>query len=328
MQTEYLIIGSGIAGSLLSYELLQQKKSLIVIDDDAVTSSSNVAGAIINPVTIKQGTLAKDYEYYINPALDCYNNLQLLLNIPVLRELPIMSFDKLSAVEKSSAGKYLFDIDHQEKKILEECFCNSTPAVKISPSYQVFAGALLMNWKSKLVSEKIFLKERFDINAVTISGQSVIYKNIKARKIIFCEGASGAANPYFPDLPFTKNRGDVLLLSIPGLSQGFIYHNKIRLVPFGDNLFWCGSNYTWNFTNLYPDTDWRKQTVALLQQWLRLPFTIENHIVAERPTTAGQAPITLIHDSLPAAMFNGLGTKGFLTAPLLAKQFAERMILI
>lgn len=326
MQTEYLIIGSGIAGTLLSYELLQQKRSFIVIDDDAVTSSSNVAGAIINPVTIKQGTLTKDYEHYIDQALDCYSSLQSFLNIPVIRELPIISFDKSATEEKSSAEKYFFEIDQEEKKMLDDFFYCSTPAIKIFPSFQVYAGSLLNNWKSKLNSEKVFLKERFNTNGVTISRQTIVYKNIQARKIIFCEGSAGAENPFFPGLPFTKNRGDALLLSIPGLSQSFIYHNKIRLVPFDDNLFWCGSNYTWNFTNLNPDTDWRKQTVALLQQWLRLPFTVENHIVAERPTTAGQKPIMLIHDSLPAAMFNGLGTKGFLTAPLLAKEFVERLI--
>lgn len=323
MQTEYLIIGSGIAGTLLSYELLQQKKSFIVIDDDSITSSSNTAGAIINPVTIKQGTLAKDYERYLAAALECYNGLQSFLNVPVIRELPILNFNNSSAEKSPSANKYLFDINREENDLVDGCFYYSTSVIKILPAYQVYGQSLLLNWKKKLILEEIFLREHFDTNELILSEQAVVYKNIKARKIIFCEGAAAIANPFFPNLHFTKNRGDALLLYIPGLSQSFIYHNKIRLVPYAESLFWCGSNYTWDFANLDPDTLWRKQTVGLLQQWLKLPFTVENHIVAERPTTAGQKPIMLIHETLPIAMFNGLGTKGFLTAPLLARQFAE-----
>lgn len=326
MQTEYLVIGSGIVGTLLSYELLRQKKSLLVIDDDSKICSSKVAGAIINPVTVKQWTIAKDYEQYIAAALECYRSLQSLLDIPVVSEIPVMAFDSNPAKEKEIAGKYLFEISGKEEKLLNEYFYCSTPVKKIFPSYQVFAGSLLLAWKKKLVSEKMLLTERFDVNAVTVTSQSVVYKNIQAKRIIFCEGAAGVANPFFPRLPFTKNRGDVLVLSIPGLSQDMIYHNGIRLIPFAEQLFWCGSNYTWDFTNLDPDAVWRKQTIAQLQHWLKLPFTVEDHIVAERPTTAGQIPLTLMHETLPVAMLNGLGTKGFLTAPLLAKQFADKLI--
>ncbi|MGN6438983.1 MAG: NAD(P)/FAD-dependent oxidoreductase, partial [Agriterribacter sp.] len=64
-----------------------------------------------------------------------------------------------------------------------------------------------------------------------------------------------------------------------------------------------------------------------LQHWLKLPFTVEDHIVAERPTTAGQEILTGIHPAMPSfAILNGLGTKGFSAGPLLAKHLCSQLI--
>lgn len=326
MQTDYLIIGSGIAGTLLCYELLQQKKSVLVIDDDAVFSASHVAGAILNPVNIKQWTAAKDYDHYISQALETYTGLQKILDAHVISEVPIIAFEEQSTNTSAEVNKYLSALSSEEAKIINHYFNSSLSQQKIFPSWQIHSNTLFAGWKQQLRSENLLLTERFDVSKITVSQHSVTYKNIQANKIIFCEGVSGAVNPFFPGLPFTKNRGEALLISIPDLPQNLIYHNSIRLIPAGDQMFWCGSNYSWNYSNLDPDMEWQKQTITQLQQWLKLPFKVEHHIVAERPTTAGQKPITFMHDSLPVAMFNGLGTKGFLMAPLLAKEFAEKII--
>lgn len=326
MQADYLIIGSGIAGTLLAYELLTKGKSVIIIDDDSLFKASTVAGAVINPVNIKQWSIAKDYGHYVAQALYSYTHLQKLLNIPVINEVPILTFDDYAAKEDEAVKKYICEVSSSETALTNTCFNTFSPVKKISPSWQIHAASLFSSWKKYLLLKKAFLNEHFDVTQIVISNKSVVYKNIRAEKIVFCEGASGVNNPFFANLPFTRNRGEALLLSIPDLPQHFIYHNGIRLIPAGNQLFWCGSNYTWNYSDLEPDVEWQKQTSAILQQWLKLPFTIENHIVAERPTTAGQIPLMLIHEQLPAALFNGLGTKGFLMAPLLAKQFAERLI--
>ncbi|MGZ5190825.1 MAG: FAD-dependent monooxygenase, partial [Flavisolibacter sp.] len=51
MQVDYLIIGQGICGTMLSWFLHKEGKTCIVIDDDNQNSSSKIAAGIINPVT-------------------------------------------------------------------------------------------------------------------------------------------------------------------------------------------------------------------------------------------------------------------------------------
>lgn len=326
MQTEYIVVGGGIAGTLLSYELIQQKKSVVVIDDTTAVKSSTVAGAILNPVNIKQWTIAKDYQQYIDQALHYYTSLQYLLNIPVIIEMPIIAFDAPPTKENTLIQPFLHSITAEDAILINHSLAASPSVQKIAPAFKVYAMSLITAWRNYLLTNNAFVEEHFEMDKLSMAGGSVVYKHIRAEKIVFCEGAAAIQNPLFHNLSFTKNRGDALLISIPDLPEKFIYHNNMRLIPTGNHLFWCGSNYIWNYADLKPDKKWRKQTEKMLQQWLNIPFSIEDHIVAERPTTAGQQPLMLLHEFLPAAMFNGLGTKGFLMAPLLAKKFA--MILI
>ena len=51
MEVDYLIVGQGICGTMLSWYLLKEGKTFLVIDDNNENSSSKIAAGIINPVT-------------------------------------------------------------------------------------------------------------------------------------------------------------------------------------------------------------------------------------------------------------------------------------
>src|SRR6476620_9188014 len=51
MEFDYIIIGQGICGTFLSWNLLKAGKKIIVIDESQPHSSTKVASGIINPVT-------------------------------------------------------------------------------------------------------------------------------------------------------------------------------------------------------------------------------------------------------------------------------------
>ena len=48
---DFLIIGQGIAGTLLAEELLENQQSVFIIDKYHPNSSSNIATGIVNPIT-------------------------------------------------------------------------------------------------------------------------------------------------------------------------------------------------------------------------------------------------------------------------------------
>lgn len=334
MQTDYLIIGSGIAGALLSYELIQNGASVVVADhNDELPKASRVAGAVINPLNISKWNFVKDHERYIREALLTYTAIEKLLNIHILHRHSIFAFHEsetskqLFERSKKAIDDQLHQITGEEHLYLQKKFNYTHGVNKISPVWRIDASLLLFRWRQYLSEHAMLVEDRFEYRDAVVETTGVYWRGVTAKKIIFCEGADAIHNPFFSKIPFTRNRGEALLVDIPTLDASYIYHHQLRLVPAHQGLFWCGSNYRWDYNDLLPDQLWRQYATAVLNKWLRLPYTITDHIVAERPTTAGQAPVVMLHPEIPSvAMLNGLGTRGFSMGPLLTQQMAKMIL--
>ena len=48
---DFIIVGQGIAGSLIAHFLLQHNKKILVIDKFNPNSASNIAAGVVNPIT-------------------------------------------------------------------------------------------------------------------------------------------------------------------------------------------------------------------------------------------------------------------------------------
>ena len=72
---DFLIVGSGLAGSLLANELVDKSFRVLVFGDPNLKSSSMVAGGMVNPVTGKY--LAKTWliDELFGSLFDFYRNL-------------------------------------------------------------------------------------------------------------------------------------------------------------------------------------------------------------------------------------------------------------
>lgn len=321
MKTDFLIIGQGIAGTLLSYHLLQLGKKVMVLDNGATDRASHVAAAVINPLSGKKWSRSPEADLFIPEAIACYRGLEALLQLPLLQASPMYIFDTGGEVYPE-----LIRCDDTEYDNLGRFFHRTTTVYRNAATWLVNAQALLGAWKQYLSERHALRRETYVPGLCHISREGIRYKDIEAGQIIFCEGAASISNPLFTGLPFTRNRGEALLLHIPGLPAEAIYHRYLRLVPRGGGLFWYGSNYQWHFDNLDPDPRWREEAMAGLKNWLKIPFQIAGHMVAERPTTAGQIPLVGRHPRHPSiALFNGLGTRGFSAGPFWARELALQL---
>lgn len=328
MHTEYLIIGQGIAGTLLSYELVASGREVLVIDDPLPVKASLSAGGLLNPFSAREWTRMRSQEQYLPAALETYRQLEQTLQVPLLQELPLLFFPENEMRSKTfrtaalQLPQHLQVLDTKEQAPWSSYFQIPFGMGSVQPLHRVDAGLLLTTWRNYLKERNVLFEQHFEPAQLRVSDGRVSYRDISATYIIFCEGSAGRYNPLFPRLPFTRNRGEALLLSIPGLPDERVYHHELRLIPRSDGLFWCGSNYSWEFNDLQPDQEWCRDTVKKLEHWLKIPFSIAAHLVAERPTTAGQRVITARHSEFPQVyLFNGLGTRGFSSGPWHARQF-------
>ena len=329
---DYIIIGQGISGTFLSWNLMNAGKSLLVIDEPRPVTASKVASGVINPVTGRRIVRTWMIETLLPFALDVYTKFGNELNVSVISQKNILDFHPTPQMMLAFKERLPVESDYlqipENEKVYEQYFNFYFGVGEINPCYLIDVNILLSVWRKKLTEQNALLDEVFDIQQFIIQDSGFItYKGISAHKIIFCDGAAGADNPYFKLLPFAKNKGQAIIAEIPDLPRTNIFKQGITIVPWQDNLWWIGSTYEWDFTDLNPSQEFRNKVEQQLKAWLKLPYKIVNHIAAERPANLERRPFVgwhPLHQNI--GILNGMGTKGCSLAPYFAHQFADYLI--
>ncbi len=333
MQTDFLIVGQGLAGTLLSYELMQCGFDVQVIDNQHFEAATSVAGGLINPITGRRIVKTEHIDELLPQAKSTYQDLEKLLEIPLWQELNVLwSLSNIKEendwyVRANQVGIKDYVVAEPEIKDILTKVKNITSFGEVGHAAQVNISLLISAFAKKLLSENRLLLEKFDFDALTIDADFISYKNIKAKKIVFCEGHRGRFNPLFQGLNFAVAKGESLIIKAEDLPKTRILKNNITICPLPDGTFWTGSNYEWNPNNTEPTESIRNEFEAHLNDFLNIPYQVVAHHAAIRPTMKDRQILTLIHPDFPnVAMFNGLGTKGTSLAPYWAKKFAKALL--
>jgi glycine/D-amino acid oxidase-like deaminating enzyme len=332
MLVDYLIIGQGISGTWLSYYLQKEKKSFVVIDNNFRNSPSRIAAGIINPVTGRRHVTVWMAEEILPFAWNAYNEMGKDLGITAISPKNIIDFFpspqmRLSFLDRINEDN-TYVSNYPEQNHFMQSFNYEFGCGEIMPVYMAQLDALLPAWRQQLRSKDQLLEEEFEIKELKVSKDKIQYKDLTASAIIFCDGNSSLNNPYFNLLPFAPNKGEVLLVEIPGLTADLIYKKGLMLAPLTTpGLWWVGSNYAWEFDHEDPTKEFRDKTEQQLNEWLKLPFKIVEHLSGIRPATLERRPFVGLHPLHPnMGILNGMGTKGCSLAPFFANQFVNHLL--
>src|SRR4051812_28367728 len=107
---------------------------------------------------------------------------------------------------------------------------------------------------------------------------------------------------------------------MPRPYQEHIFKKGLMLVPLPEqDLFWVGSNYLWEFSDDQPSEAFRRHATAVLDGWLKKPYTVREHRASLRPATIERRPFAGLHPQFSQiGILNGMGTKGTSLAPFFA----------
>lgn len=330
MQVDYLIVGQGISGTMLSWFLHKAGKSFIILDESKGDTSSKVAAGIINPVTGRRFVRSWMIEELLPFARKTYDELQTFLQVHFVRHLDMIRFfpnaegRDLFATRITEDDTYLHP--YPEQNDFNPFFNYHYGCGQVRPAFCVDLGVLMAAWRQQLGNA--VRNQRFDPVGLKEANDHIVYEDITAEKIIFCEGAMGEANPWFGLLPFSANKGEALMVECPGLIDKHIFKQHHLLAPLMQpGLFWVGSTYQNRFTDAQPTEEFRVKTEAYLKEWIKLPFTVVDHKAAIRPATVERRPFIGMHPQHPAiGICNGMGTKGTSLAPYFARQLVQHLV--
>jgi glycine/D-amino acid oxidase-like deaminating enzyme len=330
-QTTILIVGQGIAGTMLSWHFHQLNIPFLIVDDlNTIGTSAKVGTAIINPITGRRYVETWLIETLMPFAVDCYKKMEAFLGINIITKQTIAQFfatpqmEEAFDLKKSENVKWLEVLD---KNKFTNCINSYNNTGAIAPSYTINMQLLLQAWQQYLMQQNLFINAALLNDDIKIENNNVETPFAIAEKIIWCNGVAAAKQKEFAGLPFALNKGEFLLIQTETpLTENYIFKQAHTIIPYlpKENVYWVGSSYVWDYDSVAPTELFYSNINNWLKGFLKVPFKIIAHHAAERPANIERRPFVGMHPLQPQiGLFNGLGAKGCVLAPFFANNFAN-----
>jgi len=154
----------------------------------------------------------------------------------------------------------------------------------------------------------------------------IFYNDIKAKHIIFAEGYGLHSNPFFNHLPLDGTKGELFIIKAPELNLDVIVNTSVFILPLGNDLFKVGATYNWIDKTSSPTEEGKQELIDRIKEILTCDFEIISHFAGIRPTVKDRKPLIGTHPLHSRIhILNGLGTRGVLLGPAMAKALFENI---
>lgn len=328
---DFIIVGAGLAGISFAETALLNNKTFTVISDTS-QNSSIVAAGLYNPVILKRFSLPQDAAIHLEYMGPFYERIQQRLGVKFDYDLPV--FRKFASVEEQNNWFQAADKPTLEPFLLPEILHTNYSGLaapygfgKVLHTGYVDTVALLDAYHNFLKEQDNLIEDTFDYSDLVIEDDFVIYKGIRARDIVFAEGFGIHANPYFKHLPLDGTKGELLLIKAPELNLDVAVNASIFILPVGNGYFKVGATYEWYDKTAEPTKAGKDELVEKLNELISCDYEIIEHFAGIRPTVKDRKPLIGTHPNYKRVhLLNGLGTRGVMLGPSMAKELYDSII--
>ena len=330
MKVDYIIVGLGLAGLAFVEELIQANKSFIVFEDDSQTSSL-VAGGVYNPVILKRFSPVWNAKEQLAIALPFYEHLEKKFNTTLDQKFVIKKAFKstedqnnwFAAFDKPTVAPFLEDnLDENTYSgvVGSHYFGN------VKEGGRIDTHKLVETYRHYLKKNHWIRFEKFYHNDLLFEGDLVTYNNLKASKIVFCEGFGVKQNPYFNHLPLEEVKGEIITIHAPKLEIDFLLKSTLFVLPLGNHRYKVGATFNHKDKTSLPSIEGKEELVEKLKKVITVPYEIIDQSAGIRPAVKDRRPLVGVHHKYcQLNVLNGLGTRGVMIAPTVAKNLFQHI---
>ncbi len=327
-----LILGQGLAGSVLAMRCEAENMPYLVVDDGNRFASSKIAAGIWNPLVFRRITTSWMADELIAELDEFYQHAESILNATFYKPLPFYRIH-------SSDGEVRAWKEKQEKpefsSFLGEALNMPGPidqgqygASEVHRAGYLDLPAFLAACRDYFVKEKAFLEtELSHETAVDKLLTAFLPEGQKNWIIADCRGHQSAYSTWWQYLPFGLTKGELLTIHCPGLDIDGIWNAGFFVFPQGDDRYCLGATFSWDKPDMEQTEAAKSELIEKFEKRCSLPFTVIDHKAGVRPTVQDRRPLIGKHPSIDRLwLFNGLGTKGVMLAPYFSKTLMDRIV--
>lgn len=330
MSQKALIVGAGLAGTCMAHQLLDQGVEIELIDT-GINHSSAIAVGLVNPMVFRRMNQSWRLDEFLPEAKAFYLQIEQRLACSFFHPIVIRRFfsseqERRLWLEKSQLldyANYLEKITPQDEQNTDAI--NTYGSGRVKNAFWINALEWVAQNSAYFKGKEQLILGEFD--AQKWHPQTRKYDGKSYDFVVFCMGYHQKEEPTFAYLPLQQTKGQTLLIESLQINNQESLNRKCFVLPYGNGRFRVGATYEWNNSTLNSTPEAKMQ----LEQNLAALGTYHYHILEQnagvRPTVLDRRPLLGEHPKWRGVyILNGLGTKGYMMAPTLARELAEHIL--
>ena len=318
----HLIIGGGIAGCSLAWRLIQRGEQVRLIDNKK-NKSSSIAAGMINPIVFRRVTKSWRVDEFLPEAISFYNEIEHAVGCKFFTPIKIRRFfashqEKTYWNEKQKTTEYKRYLSPSESHQYQF----SNPKNKwgsgiVKNAYRVDAKCFMKEIHHLLNLKSVLSYEPFDDGK--FNPCKMIYKNEIFDSVVFCCGSDQDQISYFKQVEIQHTKGQLLSINSIDMTEKETWNHKGFILPIGRKSFKVGATIERGVRDNKITKQGSDYLTGVLEGVFSGKYEVSTQTSGIRPTVYDRRPVLGEHSEHKGLyIFNGLGTKGYLMAPLLA----------
>lgn len=313
MGADFLIVGQGLAGTLLAWEFERAGFSFAIADAGHGRAASGLAAGIINPITGRRLVKSWRIDARLAGARAAYRELEAALGVPLWREMRV---------------RRIF-ADERERRVLA--------AKRASGELGAFAGRETAEGDGFWIegAARVDLpallgaaRARWQATGRLRTGGSDVAAELGRHDLVIdCTGVAGGLGGAFGFVPWAYSNGEMLTLAVEGLAPEVILNCGHWVLPVSPGVAWIGATHRPGAPHTVPTAAACEVLAASARVLLAgRAFAVTGQMAGVRVNLPDKHPVVGRHPTRARlGVLNGLGSKGALHAPALARQWVDHL---
>lgn len=333
MNADFLIVGQGVAGSVLAWTLDQRGCTVLLADDPGLPSASAAAAGIVNPLTGRKLVRTWKADELFPFLHQYYTQVEQTLGVHFFRPTTIYRpfrsaaerADYLTLTNDPAVWPYVSQQVNDQK--YSGFINNPVGGLEVTQAGWLDLTEFCRVIKGYFIRKNQYFEGKVTPDDLFIRDQDVRWKDISIGRVIFCDGVQARDNTLFSWLPYNPVKGQLLTAVAEAYHIKEIVNQGVFILPIRNGLIKIGATYSWHDLDWQTTDDGRSFLETKVSTLLTVPYRVVAQQAGIRPSTKDRRPFIGLHPSHPRiGIFGGMGTKGVSLSPYLAEQLARHLL--